>query len=102
MEDLPMDETIEVDSDRWISLVYERRWPKNVVQWSIRQRVGDSDFPVQRGEVDGVLRPKDDAQALWDSLRSQALDQANAAVASAVPEQKESRSLLDRIFGRNR
>lgn len=102
MEELPMDETIEIDSDRWISLVFERRWPKNVVIWSIRQRVGDSDFPVQQGEVEGVLRAGDDAPALWESLRGRAVEQAQAAVALSVPEGSGGRSLIDRILGRRR
>ncbi|GAC1445907.1 MAG: hypothetical protein NVSMB52_08840 [Chloroflexota bacterium] len=95
-----MDDTIDIDADRFITVVYERRWPKNVASWSVRQRSGDSDYPLARGEVDAVLKPEHDASAVWTSVREQALFQANAAALSFVPAEEKRPSFFQKLLGR--
>jgi hypothetical protein len=97
----PPDETVELDADRWIVLVFERRWPKYVVSWSIRRRSGESDFPIARGEVEAPpSRDSADGEAIWAELRRQAIGQATASLAVAGEVAPKSRSLISRILGR--
>jgi hypothetical protein len=95
------DEIVEIDEERWILLVFDRRWPKYVVTWSIRQRSGDSDFPIARGEFEALpSKERSGADQIWSGLRQQALDAAMAAQATAAPEQAKSRGFLSRLFGK--
>ncbi len=94
----PPDEIVELEENRWILLVYSRRWPIYVIDWSIRQRVGDSDFPTQRGQVEAPPS-RENGEEIWASLRQSALDEAMVIAETASPEPK-SRSLVSRLFGR--
>ena len=104
MESIERSETVEIDADRWVLLEFGRRWPKYVVAWSVRQRVGDSDFPLASGSVDQM--PSGDAGAIdemWARLRESALDQAMSAAAGTAEQQgseSKPRSFLDRLLGR--
>lgn len=99
MDEFDAVETVEIDPDRWISLEYTRRWPKYVVDWYVRQRSGDTDFPLATGTVEEL--PEDrDQDTIHQSLHDRALQQANAAVAAAGGQERQGRSLLDRLLGR--
>ena len=94
-------ETVEIDSDRWITLEFSREWPKYVVEWSIRRRVGDGDFPEGTGRVERM--PPRDGETLedvQDELRRSAVAEAQEA-ASQVPATQERPSFFKRLFGRS-
>jgi|SRR5947209_2378423 len=98
-------ETVEIDADHWIQLEFGRRWPKYVVDWSVRRRAGEGDFPLASGSAEG-MPPRDQGgmDALWDELRATAVDQARAAWVEGVRAEGEppkSRSLLGRLLGRD-
>jgi hypothetical protein len=100
VEQDPWSETVEVDEQRWISLEFSRRWPKYVVSWQLRQRSGEGDFPADRGEIDQMpAAGEDGADAIWDSLREQAIQTANESAASTPVEAPARPSLLRRLFG---
>lgn len=102
MEEGPIPQTVEIDGDRFISIEYERRWPKWVAVWSVRQRAGDGDFPVARGEVESRAVPGDQAaEDIIETLRQESLDRAMAAsnTAPQVTDEKQP-SLLGRLFRR--
>ncbi|GAC1473076.1 MAG: hypothetical protein PVSMB7_26550 [Chloroflexota bacterium] len=98
MDSLPMDEVIELDDSRLIQLSFDRVWPRYVVNWSIRQPAGESDFPIATGAVDALPPPEGAIDALWDRLRSEATAEARAAIPAHVPDQQ--RSFLSKIFGK--
>jgi hypothetical protein len=104
VEPLERSEMIDIDTERFISLEYSREWPKYVVSWWVRQRLGESDFPLAEGRVDRL--PSSAGQSLdelWEQLRQAALDQAMTAATSSTPaqgEKQKGRSILDRLFGR--
>ena len=95
-------EVIELDSGRYIQLEKYRQWPKLGVLWSIRHRVGESDYPVQRGSEESILRTGQESDAVWSTLRETALLAANSAaeadVSSARPQKRPS--LFARLFNR--
>jgi hypothetical protein len=103
MDIYPMDESIDVDSETFIVLSYDRTWPKYVVTWSVRRRAGESDFPVETGSV-GDLPPRQGTlEDLWDRLRQEALAQAQNAVGvtdTAPVGGTATRGFLSRLFGR--
>jgi len=104
VEEILQADTVEVDAQRVISLEMTRRWPKYVVSWAVRRQVGESDFPLARGEIDR-LPPREsfDLEELWADMRREALDQAMAAVEQApAREERVSgfRSLINRLTGR--
>jgi hypothetical protein len=92
--------TYELDENRWIQVEVTRRWPKYVAAWSIRQRSGDTDFPVVSGEVE-CMPPRDPSQLEHDldALRENARGQAMAALAQTEPVQAEKRGFFSRLFG---
>ena len=103
MEPIEQSETIEIDAQRFITLEFSRQWPKYVVSWWVRQRVGESDFPVAEGAVDRLpSHPSTDREEVWAELRQTALDQAMQAATSAGAgsEQSKGRSFLDRLLRR--
>jgi hypothetical protein len=94
---------VELDKDRWITLEFAREWPKYVVTWSVRRRVGDGDFPEQRGRVEQM--PPRDGETLEDvqgRLRDMAVGAAQEA-ASQAPQSGETErpSFLKRLLGRD-
>lgn len=92
--------TYELDPDRWIQVEVTRHWPRYVAAWSVRQRSGDSDFPLASGEVER-MPPEDpaDLERELEALREEARSAALSAV-PAGPEVRERRKgLLSRIFG---
>jgi hypothetical protein len=96
-------ETVELDAERFVLLVFSRDWPKYIVSWALRQRAGEGDFPLGSGAVSS-LPPRDgeDLEALWERLRQEALDEANELAAEATvaaPAAPKRRSLLGRLFG---
>jgi hypothetical protein len=100
MEEIESVETIELDEQRFITLEFARRWPKYVVSWSLRHRVGEADFPLAGGTVDR-LPPRDGpAEPVWDALREAARSQAMAAAQEATTEPERKQSFLGRLFGR--
>jgi hypothetical protein len=101
MDDVPADETIELSIDRWIVLAFAREWPRYVVNWSVRQRAGDSDFPLLSGQAS--LAPERDrsSEEMWSQARDLATDDANAALETRVADAPtRKRGLLSRIFSR--
>jgi hypothetical protein len=97
-------ETVELDAERFVLLVFSRDWPKYIVSWTLRQRAGEGDFPLGSGAVSS-LPPRDgeDLDTLWERLRQEALDGANAQAAEAAmaaPVAPQRRSLLARLFGK--
>jgi len=104
VDEAPPTETIELDQDRFISLEFSRRWPRYVVEWSVRQRSSDFDFPLASNTLERPPLPAGgDAEALWGELREEALTQARQALEGiAAPERgvRQRRSLFGRLFGR--
>lgn len=106
MDEFERSEVIEVDGERFIQLEFARRWPKYTVDWWVRQKAGDGDYPVAHGSVERMPPSgSDDLEQLWDELGAEAQTQALEAAegASAATEQRPAgRSLLDRLLGRSR
>lgn len=103
MDDIGDVETVDLDGKRFIQLEPTRQWPKYVVAWSVRQRVGDSNFPLAAGSVERMPAASDsDAAAMWNDLRQSAMEVAMAAASSAPSEtpHKDRKSILGRILGR--
>lgn len=103
MEETEGLETVEIDSERFISLEFSRRWPKYVASWSVRRRSGDSDFPLADGEVEQLPPKGMSADDVREQLRATALQQAMEAAAQVEGQAgtAEGRgSLLRRLFRR--
>lgn len=104
MEEITRSETVDIDDQRFILLEFGRRWPRYVLDWSVRQRAGESDFPLAGGTLDRLPPPSgEDIDALWEELRQEALGQANQAVGSVSPAADQGsvrRSFWSRLFGR--
>jgi hypothetical protein len=104
MEAIERTETVELEADRFIMLEFGRRWPRYVVEWSVRQRVGDSDFPLANGMVDRLPSAGREPDDVWEQMREKALRQASEAAESysgpPAPQQKRH-SFLGRLFGRH-
>lgn len=95
-------EVIELESNRYIQLEKYRQWPKFGVLWSVRQRVGESDYPLQRGSEDALPAASQEPDELWNSLRDTALAAARVAAETDVPASggKKRPSLFARLFNR--
>jgi hypothetical protein len=95
-------EVIELDSGRYIQLEKYRQWPKLGVLWSVRRRVGESDYPLQRGSEEDIAAGAQDPDALWNNLRDSALAAARLAVETDVSTSAGTKrpSLFARIFNR--
>ncbi|GAC1627011.1 MAG: hypothetical protein NVS4B2_06820 [Chloroflexota bacterium] len=101
LQELDHVETEELDGDRSVQFEFGRRWPKYVVTWSIRQRAGDSDFPVANGEITSMPPATgDDLESLWNDLRQRAHAEACEAGAASGANAGRSRSFFDRLLGR--
>ena len=101
METIENVETVDIDAERFISLEFARHWPKYVIAWSVRQRSGDSDFPLADGVVEQLPPEGANLEAMWAELREDALRQAMTAAESASPapsSQPRQRPLLGRFF----
>jgi hypothetical protein len=85
-----------LEGDRFIAVELSRRWPKYVATWSVRRRVGDSDFPLASGELERMPEGEDPP---WESLRQDALAEARAAAATVAPA-PQKQGFLSRLFGR--
>lgn len=93
--------TYELDPDRWIVVEISRRWPKYVAAWSIRQRAGDSDFPLASGEVERMPPTAGaEMEAELETLREQARQQALAALPRDPEREPRRKGFLSRLFGR--
>lgn len=92
--------TYELDPDRWVQVEVTRRWPRYVAAWSVRQRSGDSDFPLASGEIERMppKHPADLEQEL-DALREEARSAALSAVPAGPAGGERRKGLLSRIFG---
>ena len=92
--------TYELDPERWITVEISRRWPKYVATWSIRQRAGESDFPLASGELERMPPGHPgDLEAELDELREQARQVARAALPQEQPTETHSRGFFSRLFG---
>lgn len=104
MDEAPPNEIIDLDHDRFIALEFSRRWPQYVVEWSVRQRSTDFDFPLASNTVEKPPLPAGgDPATLWDELREEALGQARQALEGMAPSDRpvpQRRSILGRLFGR--
>lgn len=96
-------EVIELDSRRFIQLETYRQWPNVGVLWSVRQRSGESDFPLQRGSLEQRPSGGQTADDVWSVLRESALVAAQEAATSSVspPGGKRRPSFLDRLLHRS-
>ena len=96
-------EVIELDAHRYIQLETYRQWPNLGVMWSVRQRVGESDFPVHRGTEVGRPVAGQTADEVWTSLRDAALaaaqDAANETPAASTGDARPS--FFRRLFRRD-
>jgi hypothetical protein len=94
-------DTVELDARRFVALELSRRWPKYVMAWSVRERSGESDFPVAGGEIERMPASGQDVETLWDDLRAEALRRAQAALdTSPAAREQEKKSFLGRLFNR--
>jgi hypothetical protein len=102
MDSVERSEVVELDSERSIFLELGRKWPKYVAAWSIRQRSGDSDFPVDAGTVELPPTSQGKEEEIWEELRQRALQTARESVqlSGANSAERPKRSLVDRILGR--
>jgi len=92
-------DTVDIDGHMYIALERGREWPKYVVSWAVRRRDAQQDYPVATGAVADLPSGAQTPDELWESLRAQALEQAqNAAAAQSVTARR--RSFLSRLFGR--
>lgn len=101
MEASPPDENVDLSGDRWILLVFAREWPRYIVEWSIRQQSGESDFPVLSGRI--VREPDRDrsSEEIWNDARELAIEEASAALARHETQLSSGRKgLLARLLGR--
>jgi hypothetical protein len=97
----PPDETIELSEDQWIVLAFSREWPRYVVEWSVRQRSGETDFPIAVGRVVQEPEQSRPAEDLWNAARGRAVDEANHALAEAPPQSRAaSKGFFSRLFRR--
>lgn len=95
-------EIIELDGGRYIQLEKYRQWPKLGVLWSVRHRVGESDYPVQRGTEERIPTTGQQPDEVWAALQEAALVAANSAAGAdlaSAPQQKRP-GLLARLFKR--
>jgi hypothetical protein len=92
--------TYELDPNRWIQVEVTRRWPKYVAVWSIRQRSGDSDFPLASGEIQR-MPPHDpaDLEHELEALREEARSTALSALPAEPLGRERRKGLFSRIFG---
>jgi hypothetical protein len=95
-------EIIELESDRFIQLETYRQWPKLGVLWSVRQRAGESDFPLQQGSEEQIPASGQSSGEVWAMLRGPALAAAREAAETAAPASGEGKrpSFLSRLFHR--
>jgi hypothetical protein len=101
VEPVERSETIDLDPERFVSLEFSREWPKYVVSWWVRQRAGDSDFPLATGSVDRLPPGSgEDLESTWAELRQAALEQAMTAASQTIVEPPKRRSFLDRLLRR--
>lgn len=101
--DIPPAEIIEVEGDTFISIEYQRSWPKCVASWSARMRRGDTDYPLAAEIVETMPSIDGDPNAVWAELRTLALNAAHAAIATRVPAGPTHKSsLLSRVFGKGK
>lgn len=96
-------EIIELGSDRFIQLEKYRQWPKLGVLWSVRQRAGESDYPLQRGAEEQIPARGQNADDAWDTMRAAALTAAQQAaeVVAPVSDARPRPSFLDRLLRRS-
>jgi hypothetical protein len=95
----PNAEIVAIGADRYIALERDRRWPKYTVNWALRRRDGEQDFPIATGAAESLHASGESLEELWARLRDQALRQANEAAGAEAPAAVR-RSLLSRLFGR--
>jgi hypothetical protein len=96
-------ETVELDANRWITLEFAREWPKYVVTWSIRRKVGDGDFPAGTGRVERMPpRGDETVESVLEALRGEAISDARAAAESDAGDEARRRpgGLIRRLFNR--
>lgn len=92
---------VELDADRWVLVEIERQWPKYIATWSIRRRVGDSDYPQESGTIERMPpRNPADLDDMLASLRQEAIERAAAETAHSEPETQKKRGFLERLLGR--
>lgn len=97
----PWEETVEIDAERWVALEFCRRWPRYAVDWTVRQKHGDGDFPVARGSVDAMPPGKGGSvDEVWDGLRVEALGRARESVVVAGGGEESQPGLFRRLFRR--
>lgn len=93
MDERPDAEVLDLGEGFTIDLRQSREWPHYVVEWSLRRRQGDSDYPVASGRV--ARMPEGDAEALLAGMREDAL----TAARSHLPPEQPHPSWLRRLFG---
>ena len=93
------EDTVDLGGGLYILLERSRAWPKYVVSWSVRRRDAQHDYPLAIGSVSD-LPSKTEPEGTWDTLRAQALAQAqNAATAQPFAARRRG-GVLSRLFGR--
>lgn len=95
-------EIIELTPNRFIQLETYRQWPKLGVLWSVRQRAGESDFPLQQGSEEQIPASGQGPDEVWATLRESALAAAQNAAGTAEPSSGDGKrsSIFGRLFRR--
>jgi len=99
LESIPDDELIESNGGGFVRLTYSRPWPRYVVEWSVRRRRGDTDFPVASGEVEAGPEEAESSD-VWNRLRERALQAVEEAGSKPGAGSGGKGSWLARLFGR--
>lgn len=103
MDDVPDQEEVEVDATRIISLEFSRDWPRYSLEWSVRFRSGDKNYPIGGGHIEALPERDKPAAQVWEQLRISAMSAAQAAIDAGKGSEAESRpSLRRRLFGGSR
>lgn len=104
MEAGEWDETVDLDPQRFVALHFRRRWPAYTVEWSLKQRVGESDFPLASGAREEVPADGENADGIWQRLKESAIRDAHQAADSSAPAESQharSSSWLSRLLRRD-
>jgi hypothetical protein len=99
MENVPDPEEVEVDATRVISLEFSRDWPRYALDWSVRFRSGDKNYPIGAGRVEALPAQDQQVDEMWEHLRVSAMSAAQGAIEARKTAEESRPSLRRRLFG---